>query len=385
MKSGLRRVVAGMLCAVAMSVTYSRAESDIEVRVMPHDLAVSAHELEQWLGDQNLVVPDSALLRYIDSIKTHIVVANNIAAGTYSIRLLRSTEPNAHSFVNGSIYICTAVLGMMTDEAHLAMLLAHEIAHISLGHHVGARYELHRKSRELARQQMAASVFIGSLAAAGGSQSLRRAMCGFSRDQEAEADKEAVAMVVKAGYSGAAAINFFTILDQRLQNEKSAVQDPEYATHPELVDRLEACRASLIELGQDTVVSHTDSTVYHARIRNLLVDNARDFCREGKYSFALSSLEDIGMNSLQSPRMLFERAAIFARRDTAADLDSCVRLYNQALTMQPDLYDAERELGYSFYKLGKTGSAGEWLNRYLDHCPGAADTGFVRLYLRSCL
>jgi predicted Zn-dependent protease len=368
MKSRWRAKIAGAGCVAAFAITNLQAQSDIEVRVMPHDLAVTANEIEQWFADQNMFAPDSALLRYIDSIKTHIVVANNIAAGTYSIRLLRSTEPNAHSFVNGSIYICTAVLGMMTDEAQLAMLLAHEIAHISLGHHVKARYELHQQSREVARRQVASSFFIGGLAGVVSNQSLRRAMCGFSREQEA------------------AAITFFTILDRWLLDEKPTVQDPDYATHPELVDRFQACRVSLVESGQDTttVASDSDGSSYRARIRNLLVTNAREFCREGKYSLALTSLADSSLNTLNNPQVLCERAKIFANRNNPADLDSCVKLYNRALTLQPTLYPAERELGYALLKLGKKSSARSALNRYLGHKPAAPDTGFVRLYLRGC-
>ena len=90
--------------------------------------------------------------------------------------MINSPELNAFSLSDGSIYISLGMFGMIDNDAQLAMLIVHEIAHVNLDHHRRFRRELHRKA--------AANAFWGGNTP----YSLRTALGGFSVSQENQAD-----------------------------------------------------------------------------------------------------------------------------------------------------------------------------------------------------
>ncbi len=54
---------------------------------------------------------------------------------TYAFRLILDPRPDARSLSTGSIYLSTGLVSLLDNEAQLAYILAHEIAHVDRGHH----------------------------------------------------------------------------------------------------------------------------------------------------------------------------------------------------------------------------------------------------------
>ena len=54
--------------------------------------------------------------------------------GTFAVRVLRTSAPNALAFSDGTILLTTGLLATLNTEAELEALLAHEVAHITLDH-----------------------------------------------------------------------------------------------------------------------------------------------------------------------------------------------------------------------------------------------------------
>ncbi len=72
------------------------------------------------------------LLRYVNSLGQKIVPANS--PNLYSFRLLLDPVPRAEALSTGTIYISTGLVAMLDDEAQLAYVLGHEIAHVERRH-----------------------------------------------------------------------------------------------------------------------------------------------------------------------------------------------------------------------------------------------------------
>ena len=73
------------------------------------------------------------LLRYVNSIGQRLVPRNS--PNLYSFRLLLDPMPDARSLSTGTVYVTTGLVSLLDNEAQLAYVLSHEIAHIERKHH----------------------------------------------------------------------------------------------------------------------------------------------------------------------------------------------------------------------------------------------------------
>ena len=86
-----------------------------------------------------LMAPDGDVDRILQTVVNNLLVTNNLDLAAVRCRVLL-TMP-LESFVMGrTIVLSRGLLDVLPDEATLAAVLAHELAHISLGHSVGAGY-----------------------------------------------------------------------------------------------------------------------------------------------------------------------------------------------------------------------------------------------------
>jgi len=72
------------------------------------------------------------LQQYLNNIGQKIVPKDS--PNTYSFKLLLDPMPRAESFSTGSVYVSTGLVAMLDNEAQLAYILGHEIAHVEKNH-----------------------------------------------------------------------------------------------------------------------------------------------------------------------------------------------------------------------------------------------------------
>lgn len=151
--------------------------------------------------------------------------------------LFESDEPNAFALPGGKVGVYTGILPITRDDAGLATVVAHEIAHAS------ARHGAERMSHGMA-VQLGGAVLSGVLGAYGvggaGSDLAMQAyglgtqvgvLLPYSRTQELEADRIGLLYMARAGYDPRAAVAFW----QRFQayNARQGGRPPEFlSTHP---------------------------------------------------------------------------------------------------------------------------------------------------------
>lgn len=72
------------------------------------------------------------LLRYVNALGQRLVPSNS--PNLYSFRLLLDPVPKAEALSTGTIYISTGLVSLLDNEAQLAYVLGHEIAHVERQH-----------------------------------------------------------------------------------------------------------------------------------------------------------------------------------------------------------------------------------------------------------
>lgn len=193
---------------------------------------------------------------YVEQVGKNIAVQSGLggARDSFHVALLNSSVNNAFAIPGGYIYTTRQLVTLMNNEAELAAVLGHEVAHVA------AR---HSQRRQAAAQQntllgTAGAILSGILLGNSGlGQQLGQSLLQgsqlltlkFSRAQESEADRLGVQYLERAGYDPHAMADVLqslamqNALDARLQGRANA-SVPEWAsTHPDPASRVSAANA----------------------------------------------------------------------------------------------------------------------------------------------
>ncbi len=111
----------------------------------------------------------------------------------YSFKVLADKEVNAVACPGGHVYAFRGLCRRMEDDQHLAAVLAHEAAHVT------ERHGMEALERALGFQLLVGLVTGGDSSGLG-SIALDLIMKGYSRSQEAEADRVGQVFLFEAGY-----------------------------------------------------------------------------------------------------------------------------------------------------------------------------------------
>ncbi|MBA2565306.1 MAG: M48 family metalloprotease [Gemmatimonadetes bacterium] len=191
---------------------------------------------------------DSALTDYVTLVGLAVAEADPRSDIRYRFGVLDSDAVNALSAPGGYVFVTRGALALMEDEAELAGVLAHEVAHVNRRHVV-------REIQKRARTSLGAEATQAALDADGavfdqvvglGTNVL---FLGLSRDDELEADSLGVAYAAAAGYDPAGLARFVTKLRA---NEAKPFLAALKATHPKPDVRLATIERSAKATGRAT-------------------------------------------------------------------------------------------------------------------------------------
>jgi predicted Zn-dependent protease len=164
------------------------------------------------------------------------------------VTILDNPGINAFALPSGRLYVTRGLLALANDEAELAAVLAHELAHVALNH-ARTRAELERRSVLVSR--VVAEVLNDPDAGAAMRDKSRLNLASFSRQQELEADALGVRTLAAAGFDPYGAARFLASLG-RSSAPRAAVMGerttPDFlATHPSTPERVATALAAARE------------------------------------------------------------------------------------------------------------------------------------------
>jgi metalloendopeptidase OMA1, mitochondrial len=162
--------------------------------------------------------------------------------------VFKDKEANAFCLPGGKVGIFTGILKYTKNEAGMATVISHEVAH-ALARHAGERMSQSMLAQIGGIGLSAALGGVGSLAGAGIMQGYGLAaqlgiLLPYSRTQEYEADRLGLILMAKAGYDPAAALGFW----KRMMTKNKKVKMPQFmSTHPNDANRLRELEAFVPE------------------------------------------------------------------------------------------------------------------------------------------
>lgn len=189
------------------------------------------------------VVRDGALQQYVKDIGRRLASTSGAGDYPYEFTLINDPSINAFALPGGPIFVHAGLIRAADNEAQVAGVLAHEIAHVALRHGTNQA----SKASILQIPAAAAGILLGDGSLAGqigqigAGLGLNLLMLKYSRSAENQADALGARMLHDAGYNPIEMARFF----ETLQRESGGGGPQFLASHPNPGNRVSAVQAEL--------------------------------------------------------------------------------------------------------------------------------------------
>ncbi|MGH9958391.1 MAG: M48 family metallopeptidase, partial [Pyrinomonadaceae bacterium] len=175
-------------------------------------------------------VDDPVITEYVNRVGQNIVLHSD-AKVPFTIKVIDSDEVNAFALPGGFFYVNKGLVLAADNEAELAGVMAHEIAHVAARHAA----ENERKGQVMQYGLLIPAIIfgggIGQAIYQGGGFGALLGFMKFSRGAEEEADKLGVQYMWAAGYDPTAMATMFEKLEAK-NKKKPGFISKLFASHP---------------------------------------------------------------------------------------------------------------------------------------------------------
>ena len=218
-------------------------------------------------------IEDPVITEYVNRVGQNIVLHSD-AKVPFTIKVIDSDEVNAFALPGGFFYVNKGLLLAADNEAELAGVMAHEIAHVAARHAV----ENQTKANLLEYAALGASIFLGGIPGMIYQNTAGIGLLGifmkFSRSAEEEADKLGVQYMYAAGYDPGAMATMFEKLEAK-NKKKPGFISRAFATHPAPPERRAAALALAARFPEHDEYVISSSEFQRVKARLLRLSNAR--------------------------------------------------------------------------------------------------------------
>jgi predicted Zn-dependent protease len=200
----------------------------------------------EQVDNSSKLIRDPVITEYVNRIGQNLV-RNSDSKVPFTIKVIDADVINAFALPGGFFYVNTGLILAADNEAELAGVMAHEIAHVAACH-------IARENTRGTLAQLASIPIIFTTGGLGGlaaqeaaGLALPTAMLKFSRGFEAEADYLGVQYMYKSGYDPQAFTAFFEKIEAQ-EKKKPGTLSRAFESHPPTPDRIEKSQEEIEKL-----------------------------------------------------------------------------------------------------------------------------------------
>lgn len=263
MKIGFMRSIAalGLVLAVAVAPVFGQqakplSDKDNPLLIGKRDInkgqmqfysvereVAIGRQLASEVDRSSRIINDPVVAEYVNRIGQNLVL-NSDAKVPFTIKVIDSSDVNAFALPGGYLYVHRGLIEAAENEAELAGVLAHEIAHVA------ARHGMEQASKgQFLNLASIPLIFLGGWGGYAIQQAAGLAVplsfLKFSRGAEKEADRLAAQYMWASGYDPNALVSFFEKLQAR-DKKKPGTLSKLFSTHPMTGDRIKEVQELLV-------------------------------------------------------------------------------------------------------------------------------------------
>ncbi len=229
-----------VLALVACQTVPITGRSQLQLLSEPQEIQMGLQAYREILGKSRLS-RDPAVNQLVTRVGTRIAAATGKGNFAWEFKVIDdSRQINAFALPGGKVAVYTGLLPVSRDDAGLAAVMGHEVAH-AVARHGGERVSqgllvqagLAATMAALSRGDPQTVRQVGALLGAGAAVGL---ILPWSREQESEADYLGLIYMAKAGYDPRAARDLWIRMTEA---SRGRPRPPEFlSTHPSDVTRI---------------------------------------------------------------------------------------------------------------------------------------------------
>ncbi|MEW6594105.1 MAG: M48 family metalloprotease [Thermodesulfobacteriota bacterium] len=282
--------------------------------------------IQQMQGE----VKDQTLQTYVGKVGLKLAAVSHRPQLPYRFVVVNDSTPNAFALPGGAIAITRGLLVGIENEAQLAAVLGHEIAHVTARHAAqGIQRGILLDLGVIILGEAAGSY--SAVARQGGQLAATLIDNSYSREQESESDRLGIDYMVRVGYNPQGAVQL-----QEFFLKQSGEQDPAwiaglFRTHPFSRERMVANQAYI-----------------RGRYPAALHDPAYTLAPE---PFRAATA---GLRKAARAYALYDEGR---QEEQRKNLSRAVELYRQAVQAAPDQAMLQSVLGNALVRQGQVGAA----------------------------
>ena len=242
MPTGMTGMMRALLLAVLLlagcALNPASGRKQLNLLSVEQEISLGQEASGQFLDRLGGPIRSEPIRQYVDQVGRELARLSERPDLPWEFQVVDSHELNAFALPGGKIFISRGLLARLDDEAMLAAVLAHEIAHTT-ARHIGEQMTQKMILQGLltvadtARKQHERRWL--SVLGVGAEMGSTLYLLKFSRQQELEADQIGLRYIVLAGYDPRGLVR---VLELLAEQETSDGRLPILATHPDPAERV---------------------------------------------------------------------------------------------------------------------------------------------------
>jgi tetratricopeptide (TPR) repeat protein len=332
-----------------------------------------SREEQRALNASGVLLEDMALQTYLNQIVRNLQPDDLPAKMSFNVRVVRDPYLNAFAFPSGTIYLHTGLLARMDNEAQLAALLAHEMAHCTQRHALQAFRSIKARSGFMASVQHTLARL-----------TMVQDVTGFNRDFETEADVVGLDYMVSADYDPYEALRLFEHLKEEIEYEQ--IKEPYFfGTHPKVQARIDTIRRLLETTYADKHGGIKNREIFLSIVNPVILENAWLDLRSGRFWLAQRGGEKYLRGAENDADAYYLMGEIFRQRGREGDTEKALSYYRRATLTDPSYPEPHKAIGLIHYKDGHKALAKEFFEACLRLAPDSPDKAYIQGYIKQCM
>ncbi len=309
-------------------------------------------EFEVLVKSKLPLVEDPEIKNYVNGLMHKILEQVPPQPFKYESHVVFSNTLNAFASPGGILFFFTGLLVELKNEAQLAGIMAHEIAHATQ-RHIADSID---RSKYLSLASLA-GMLIGALAGGDGGAAVagassaagQAATLSYSRQNETDADNFGIQYMIKSGFNPLGLAEAFEILQANTLG-RSADFPTYLSTHPALSSRIATVKSQVKNLAPEILN------------RSMISPN---FLRVKALSMAYFADGRSAERHFANPKTALDYMGIGILSSRKHQLQNAKNAFATAIKLAPNDYLIFREAGRFYYGIGEFKSAHKMLTKAL--------------------